>query len=221
MPLDTSNLGGLLGVASAAVTTIVLLLGADYIMSSIGYMRIAARREIKNGWLIWIPIARNWTIGTVAEKYDETRGIKRNFKVFLVLFSIIKIAILIAVGSYISMLLPYFLEYGLDLFTYDLGNLALLVPVVFALLGILIAHAIYRTCYIVSLYKVFESTDAKNSLVFAIISSVIPFAAGLLILLSREKGYSAEDMIEEGNTEEAIEETEPYFNSIEEIKFDN
>ena len=215
MPLDTSNLGGLLGIASAAITTIVLILGADYIMSSIGYMKIASRREIKNGWLIWIPIARNWTIGAVAEKYDETRGIKRNFKIFLVIFSLIRLAILIAVGSYISMLLPYFIEYGLDLFTYDLGNLALLVPVGFALVGILITSAIYKTCYTVSLYKAFESTDTKNSLVYAIISSAIPFAAGLLILLSREKGYSAED------TKEVTEEAEPHFNSIEEINFDN
>lgn len=219
MPLDTSTLGGLLGVVSAAATTIVLLLCADYVMSGIGYMRIAARRDIKNAWLIWIPVARNWTIGTVAEKYDETRGIKRNFKIFLVIFSLIRIAILVAVGSYISMLAPYFIKYGIELFTYDLGNLALLVPVGVALVGILIASVIYKAFYTVSLYKTFESTDTKNSLVYAIISSVIPFAAGLFVLLSREKGYSAEDLVEEKVTEEA-EEKEQYFNSIEEISFD-
>ncbi|MBR5247178.1 MAG: hypothetical protein IKV25_07405 [Clostridia bacterium] len=216
--IDMATLGGLLGYVFASATTVVLILIANYVLSSIGYMRIANRRGMNNAWLVWIPVARNWTFGAVADNYDETKGIKRRFRVFLVVFSVIQTAILIAVSSYISMLMPYIIKYGLDLFTYDIANLALLIPVGFALLGVLIANAIYKTCYIVSLYKTFESTDAEKSLIFAILSAVFPFASGLLVFLSREKGYDYNDLIEEEETEEAPVQEE---NTVEEINFDN
>lgn len=219
--MDTATLGGLLGYVFASATTVILILIANYVLSSIGYMRITARREIKNGWIVWIPVARNWTFGAVADSYDETKGIRRRFRVFLVVFSAIEMAILIAVGSYIGMLLPYIIKYGLDLFTYDIGNAALLIPVGFAVLGLAIAHAIYKTCYVVSLYKTFESTDANKSLIFAILSAIFPFVSGLLVFLSREKGYDASELIEfEETTYEEESETEE-FNNVEEFTFEN
>ncbi len=218
--MDTAALGGLLGYVFASATTVLLILITNYILSSIGYMRITTRRQIKNGWLAWIPVARNWTIGAVADSYDETKGIKRRFRVFLVIFAVIQMAILIALGSYIGMLLPYIIKYGLDLFTYDLGNMALLIPVGFALVGLLIANSIYKACYIVSIYKTFESTDTEKSLVFTILSAVFPFASGLFIFLSREKGYDYFDLIEE-EQDETPEVAEEQINTIEEINFEN
>lgn len=215
--MDMAVLSEFLGVILASATAIALILITNYVLSSIGYMRIADRREIKNGWLVWIPVARNWTFGAVADNYDETKGIRRRFRVFLVVFDVIKLAILIAVGSYISMLLPYIIKYGLDLFIYDIGNTMLLIPIGFALLGYLLVNAMYRTCFIVSLYKTLESTDTKNSLVFAILSAVFPFISGLFVLLSREKGYSYLDLLE---TEEETE-TEEITNTVEEINFND
>ena len=217
--MDTAALSGLLGYVFASATTAILILITNYVLSSIGYMRITTRRQIKNGWLTWIPIVRAWTIGAVADSYDETKGIKRRLRVFLVIFAAIQTAILIAVGSYIGMLLPYIIKYGLDLFTYDMGNAVLLIPVAFALVGILIANAIYKACYIVSIYKTFESTDAEKSLVFTILSAVFPFASGLFIFLSREKGYDYLDLIEKEDA--APEVIEEQINTIEEINFEN
>ena len=210
--MDTVALGNLLGVVCAAATAVILILLANYVMSSIGYMRIAERRNIKNGWLIWIPIVRNWTMGAVADSYDETKGFKRKTRVLLVLFSVIKLAVAIAIGSYVSMLLPYIIQYGLDLFIYAPENYALLIPFIFAIPGIAIACVIYKVCYLISLYKTFESTDAQKALVYTILSGVFPFASGLIILLSKENGYSYQDLIEDEEVEEKI-------NTIEEINF--
>ena len=162
--MDTNSLAGVLGVVSASATAIVLIAITNYVLASIGYMKIAKRREIKNAGLVWVPIARNWTIGAISDNYDEINGIKRRIKVFLVVFSVIKIAISIAAGSYIGMLMPYIIEYGLDLFTYDIGNTMLLIPVAFEVLGFAIACIIYKVCYVIALYKTFESTEIKKSL---------------------------------------------------------
>ena len=204
--MDTNSLMGLFGVLSASATAIILLAITNYVLASIGYMKIAQRRGIKNAGLVWVPIARNWTIGAIADNYDEMKGIKRRTKVFLVVFAAVKIAISIAAGSYIGMLMPYIIEYGLDLFTYDIGNTMLLIPIAFELVGFAIACVIYKTCYIVSLYKTFESTDTKKSLVFTIVSTVVPFASGLLVFLSRENdSFKKATVIEESVEEESVE----------------
>ncbi len=215
--MDTATLGSLLGVVSAAATTVVLIVLANYVMSSIGYMRLAERRNIKNSWLIWVPIIRNWTMGAVADSYDETKGIKRKTRILLPVFSVIKLAVTIAIGSYVGMLAPYFIKYGLDLFIYAPENFTLLVPFIFAIPGIITACVIYKVCYLISLYKTFESTDEQKGLVYTIISGVFPFASGLIILLSREKGYSYQDLVKEEENEEIPVEEE--LTSIEEFKF--
>ncbi|MBO5332841.1 MAG: hypothetical protein J6B37_01865 [Clostridia bacterium] len=199
--MDTNSLAGVLGVVSASATAIVLIAITNYVLASIGYMKIAKRREIKNAGLVWVPIARNWTIGAISDNYDEINGIKRRIKVFLVVFSVIKIAISIAAGSYIGMLMPYIIEYGLDLFTYDIGNTMLLIPVAFEVLGFAIACIIYKVCYVIALYKTFESTEIKKSLIFTILSTVLPFASGLFIFLSREKDSFSKNMVIEDRVE--------------------
>lgn len=199
--MDTNSLAGVLGVVSALATAIVLIAITNYVLASIGYMTIAKRREIKNAGLVWVPIARNWTIGAISDNYDEINGIKRRIKVFLVVFSVIKIAISIAAGSYIGMLMPYIIEYGLDLFTYDIGNTMLLIPVAFEVLGFAIACIIYKVCYVIALYKTFESAEIKKSLIFTILSTVLPFASGLFIFLSREKDSFSKNMVIEDRVE--------------------
>ncbi len=216
--MDTAALGTLLGFVCAGATAVILIILANYVMSSIGYMRLAERRNIKNGWLIWLPIARNWAMGAVADSYDETKGIKRRFRIFLVVFSAVKLAVTIAIGSYVGMLAPYIIKYGLDLFIYAPENYALLVPFIFAIPGIAIACVIYKVCYLISLYKTFESTDTQKSLVYTILSGVFPFVSGLLVLLSRENGYDYNDLVEEEKVEETPVEEEPV-NTVEEINF--
>ncbi len=203
--MDTNSLAGLLGIVSASATAILLLAITNYVLASIGYMKIAQRRGIKNAGLVWVPIARNWTIGAISDNYDEKSDIKRRIKVFLVIFAVIKIALSIAAGSYIGMLMPYIIKYGMDLFTYDIGNTLLLIPVALEVLGFALASVVYKTCYIVALYKTFESTETKKSLVFTIVSALVPFASGLLIFLSREKDSLTEVVESEDDAEESVE----------------
>ena len=50
--------------------TISLLLGlALYLLESIGVYKMAKSAEIKNPWLSFVPVGRNWVFGTLAEKY--------------------------------------------------------------------------------------------------------------------------------------------------------
>lgn len=179
----------LLGLASASGVVALLVIIADYVLSSIGFSRIALRRNISNNWLAWIPVARYWIIGAIADSYDERKEIKRRLRVFLVVLEAAKFAIITPVLIYSLQLLPYFLEYGLDLFTYDLNNILLLVPIVGASFGIVIINAIMTICYTIAIYKVFESTVPKTALIFTIIGALIPLLNGVFVFIVRNKGY--------------------------------
>ncbi len=203
----------LLGLASASGVIVLLAVIADYVLSSMGYSKIALRRNISNNWLAWIPVVRYWTIGAIADSYDERKEIKRRLRFFLVALQAAKFAIVIPVLVYSLQLLPYFMEYGIDLFTYDLNNILLLVPIVGALIGFVIINAIMTVCYTIAVYKIFESTVPKNALIFTIIGAIIPLLNGVFVFISRNKGYDYVSAYYEDNE---VEEEEDLTQLVEE-----
>lgn len=205
--MDTSTLSSLLGVISASATTVLLVVIADYVLSSLGYSKLALRRNVSSNWLAWIPVARYWLIGTLADHYDDRNGIKRRFRFFLLIPQLIKTAILIPVIVYALQLAPYFIEYGFELFTYSIQNILLLVPFVFAALGYAIVQVIFKICYTVAIYKVFESTVPERALVYSVIGAIIPVTNSAFVFVSRDSGYDYfTDAEEEEETEEDLAE---------------
>ena len=183
------NTATILGLVSATATAIVIILVADYVLSSIGYSKLALRRNISAGWLIWIPVIRYWTIGAVADDYDSQNGIKRRFRFFLLAFQFIELAIVIPVAIYSLQLLPFYLEYGVELFTHDIQNFILLVPIIGGIVGLAFASALFKVCYTVAVYKVFESTEPRKALVFSLVGAMIPLLGSVFVFISRNKGY--------------------------------
>ena len=85
----------LLGLGAAAGMIVLLATVADYVLSSIGYSKIALRRNITANWLAWIPVVRYWTIGAISDNYDSRKDIKRRIRVFLVVTQVLNAAIII------------------------------------------------------------------------------------------------------------------------------
>ena len=54
--LGSASFSGLLGI---------LL----WVLASIGLTTIANRRGLHNGWLSWLPVGYDWTIGNIADQY--------------------------------------------------------------------------------------------------------------------------------------------------------
>lgn len=176
-------------VLSASAMAVFLISLANYVLSGIAYTRLALRRQFTGGWLAWIPVAKAWAVGAAADHYDERNSIKRKFRIITLIFSVINIALVIAMASYIYMFLPAIEKYGLDVFFYDIGNMRALLPFAAEAIGLLISISIYKCCMVVSEYKYFESTVPEKALLYAIISTAFPFVKGLLLFLVRDKGY--------------------------------
>ena len=59
--------------------TISLLIGlALYLLESIGVYKMAKSAEIKNPWLSFVPVGRNWVFGTLAEKRSKICPLRHN-----------------------------------------------------------------------------------------------------------------------------------------------
>lgn len=62
------------GIIFGAVYGVMILISAlisiaFYVLRSYGMYTVAKRRGLTNPWLIWIPVAGNWIIGSISDQY--------------------------------------------------------------------------------------------------------------------------------------------------------
>lgn len=62
------------GIIFGAVYGVMILISAlisiaFYVLRSYGLYTVAKRRGLTNPWLIWIPVAGNWIIGSISDQY--------------------------------------------------------------------------------------------------------------------------------------------------------
>ncbi len=79
----SSGAAALLGFLAAVVSLVFLALVVywiiSYIFSSIAYYKISRRRGYQRPWLAWIPFARDYLYGAIADDINIKRGKKTYF----------------------------------------------------------------------------------------------------------------------------------------------
>lgn len=92
---------------SAVVSLTVTLLA--YLIYALGTYRLAKKLGVERAWLAWIPCAQYFTLGKVAEKCDERRGLAvKPWGLIMLLVSVgavVLVTVLMGLGTLISMLL--------------------------------------------------------------------------------------------------------------------
>ena len=180
-----------------AVVAAVLLLYClpQYIMLSISYTCIGKRRGVKASWLAWIPIARYWTIGAIVDEYDTRHlGVKRRFRIVMLIFAIVYLVSLFALLAGILSLIPMIIsairgnagDALANIMTFALG-------LEYGISGLVYSGIILTALYYVALYKIFESLSPKNAILFLALSITIPLFMPICLLVIRKKGYCKEE----------------------------
>ncbi len=166
----------------------ILLILAQYIMQSAALTHIGRRRGIKQPWLVWIPIARNYGIGAIADEYDKRIGINRRFRVLLLVFILAFYAayMIFCAGTVEAAInLEYdYLDMGdiFDVFGIILGAYAGMVVIV-------IMSLIYSALNFICLYKIYESLSPRHCVLHFILSMFIPLYMPISLLCLRNSGY--------------------------------
>ncbi len=179
-------------VVGILLVVYLLLIGfgiATYIMNAIAYQKIATRRLISNSWLAWIPVANSWIIGSIADEYDEKNGLKRKWRVVLLVLSLISVGGIV-IGYVGFIVTGVALAMQPDVMTADIAGI---VGTFFGAYVLVLAAAMVaaanNVCNMICLYKTFESTVPEKSVKYLLLSLLVPLAKSICLLKCRNQGY--------------------------------
>lgn len=179
-------------VVGILLVVYLLLIGfgiANYIMNAVALQKIASKRLIPNSWLAWIPVASLWVTGSIADEYDEKNGIKRKWRVtLLVLYFISMGGLVISYIGFIGLIVAMSIQP--DITTTDVAGVVggFVGAYILVLIAALIASA-QNICNTICLYKIYESTVPEKSVKYLLLSLLVPLAKGICLLRCRNQGY--------------------------------
>lgn len=178
----------MVGILLVAYLFLMVVGIASYIMNAVALQKIASKRLIQNAWLAWIPIASTWIIGSIADEYDEKNGIKRKWRVVLLVLSLISMIGIFA--GYIVMIISAIMMTMQDSMSQEFSSTVGLFigAYVFIIIAAIVATAL-SMCTMICLYKIFESTVPEKSVKYMLVSLLVPLGQSICLMLCRNKGY--------------------------------
>ncbi len=171
---------------------------ANYIMTSLSWYTIAKQRRVSMAWLAWIPFFNNWVIGGIADKYDEKNGIKRTWRVALIVLSMLVLIMLIIMfvalckfiigfGNYEIYYQYYGYEYT-EMLIYEM--ISWIITMYVALFGVAFLSSPLYICQSICSYKIYESTVPEKALKYMLLSLMVPLANGICLIKCKNLGYA-------------------------------
>ena len=194
----------ILGIWLIAAATYLTL----YSLQAVGLQKMAKSRNIKNGWLAWLPVGNSWIAGRIAEEHRKAHGQKEiAFGKFTALTAAVALGLmaLIYVVYFLLMLLVMgigmvdsFVYYYTDMdFTMLIPLLTFLFYVV--ILSIAFLAGVINTAHSVLVgfdsYFIFASCDPSKKLIYLLVGlgiglvlRVNTIGYSVFIFLCRDKG---------------------------------
>lgn len=173
--------------------TISLLIGlALYLLESIGVYKMAKSAEIKNPWLSFVPVGRNWVFGTLAEKYKKKNGVKSaRFGIILPVLEGIVLIEAIALTIFTVISIKEITGYALDAVNTSSEmapeQFMSLIPVIilyFALMAVAIAYAVV---FFIALWRVYSSFDKSNATLYIVLSVIFTISVPIILFIIRNR----------------------------------
>lgn len=133
---------------------------AFYIIGSIGLYSMANNTGMKNPWLAWIPVAREYLLGSLADRYSCTsRQKKTSFAIWLTVASVIQLPvigfILLSIPLISSMM--YF-------------SLPLLLVLFFLVLMVAVINLACKVLYLVCVYYTVMDYEPSRCVLYTILA---------------------------------------------------
>jgi len=166
---------------------------ASYILTSLSLYTIGSRRLIKNSWLSWLPIGKEYILGKIAEEYDAKNGINRKWgKIMLTLSLIGNLGLVAFFVVYIIFVIMVIgidtAGLGMEAFMLSTGIGAILVFLIVYIAALICLTALQFLTYI-CYFKLFESTVTEKAVKYLLISLLVPFGMPICLYRAKDKGY--------------------------------
>ena len=150
-----------LGVMLVFLGIVLLCCLVGWILSSVGLQKIAKRRGIANAWLVWLPVGREWVLGSVSDQYQHLVQGKITARRRILL--ILEVAtILVCIAYVVASVVSTFITVNGD----NVGLSLLLSAVPYLLfIGVYIATMVF---YHICNFDLYRSCNPQNAVVFLV-----------------------------------------------------
>lgn len=177
-------------IGAIAVSAVIGI--AIYLLESISVYKMAKSAEIKNPWLVFIPVANDWVFGTLAEKYKKKNGTKSaRFGIILPVLEGIVFIESIALTIFTVISVKEITGYALDAVNTSTEmapeQFMSLIPVIilyFALMAVAIAYAVV---FFIALWRVYSSFDKSNATLYIVLSVVFTISVPIILFIIRNR----------------------------------
>lgn len=177
-------------IGAIAVSAVIGI--AIYLLESISVYKMAKSAEIKNPWLVFIPVANDWVFGTLAEKYKKKNGTKSaRFGIILPVLEGIVFIESIALTIFTVISVKEITGYALDAVNTSAEmapeQFMSLIPVIilyFALMAVAIAYAVV---FFIALWRVYSSFDKSNATLYIVLSVIFTISVPIILFIIRNR----------------------------------
>lgn len=160
---------------------VVLLFGLiSWILSSVGLHKVAKRRGIAHAWLAWLPVGREWVLGSVSDQYQHlVQGkitARRRILLILEVASIV-VGIVYVVTTAMAEIMA--VADG------SVGGVLLAVGIPYLLfLGVYVAMMVF---FHICNFDLYRSCNPRNAVVFLVLGIVLPVCQPFFYFACRKK----------------------------------
>lgn len=191
----SAEMGGAFFMGFAFVFCVIILFSAAfgiamYVLRSIAVYGIAKRRGLNSPWLAWIPVGRDWILGSISDQYKYlTKGKDQSRRIILLVFSLVSLLVG-AVSSGVGIVGVVRVFMAGPMASDGQVASAIMGPAMGGLLVGLISGLVSVTAYVfrcLCKYDLYRSCDPKNAVVFLVLGIFFNITEPFFLLSCRNK----------------------------------
>ena len=169
-----------LGVMLVFLGIVLVCCLVGWILSSVGLHKIAKRRGIAHAWLAWLPIGREWVLGSVSDQYQHL--VQGKITARRRILPILEVACI--VGGIVYVVTTAMAEI-MAVADGEVGGVLLAVGIPYVLfLGVYVAMMVF---YHICNFDLYRSCNPHNAVVFLVLGIVLPVCQPFFYFACRKK----------------------------------
>ena len=169
-----------LGVMLVFLGIVLLCCLVGWILSAVGLHKVAKRRGIAHAWLAWLPIGREWVLGSVSDQYQHlVQGKITARRRILLILEVACIVVSIVYVATTAMAEIMAVADG------SVGGVLLAVGIPYLLfLGVYVAMMVF---YHICNFDLYRSCNPQSAVVFLVLGIVLPVCQPFFYFACRKK----------------------------------
>lgn len=187
----------------------------SYVLRSISLFKIGKRRGVRLYGLAWVPVARAWVSGSIADIHDRKLGHNYKWRHFLLWFSVaVFICLVVVIAIYANFIIKliaiadYLSEAEFDdMFLRHIGGIYLFV------IATSFISTVTTVFTYICMYKFFESCRPRFTMLYLILSIILPVTYPFFVFACRnwDDGVKLGTVPEQPCIPEETQTSEDYF----------